>query len=280
MTEVPDCARLPRAALAHSRSDVIDVWVFRLDVPDWRDRLARGSLSDDERGRAERYAFEEPRRRFVVCRTTVRAILGAYLGEAPHAVALCRGPHGKPRVDASFRAGPPVHFNVSHSGDLALLAVCAEREVGIDLEGVRPLDGMDEIVERHFTPAERLALGRVPPVARLSAFYRYWTLKEAYLKACGVGLEGEPAQIDVTRAARRPIRLPERPGAGHVRWWQGLALELRDGYRGALVVEVRRGVPDVRVLGWPRGRPPTRGTGSPAGAPPPGRCELAEPRHA
>jgi len=230
-------------------SDAIHVWTFRLDIADWRDRLAPGWLSDDELLRAERSAFEEHRRRFVVCRTALRAILGGYLARPPGELKFHQGPHGKPRVDPA-RSHQSIHFNVSHSDELALVAVSRQRELGVDLERVRPLDGIDDIVARHFSPAERLAFSRVPPTTRLATFYRHWTLKEACLKACGVGLSGGLARIDVTRAEDHPIRLPDVSGAGAGRDWTGRTIDPVPGYVAALVAE-GTGASVTTMSGWP-----------------------------
>jgi 4'-phosphopantetheinyl transferase len=224
---------------------MVHVWIVPLDIPDWRDRLAPGRLSHDELQRSERYAFEEDRRRFVICRTILRAILGGYLEWDPHEVTFRQGPHGKPYVDPA-RSDRLIQFNVTHSADLALVAVSGAREVGVDIERVRPLDGLEDIVARHFAPAEQLALGRVPGSTRLAAFYGYWTLKEAYLKACGLGLGRALAEVDVTRAADHPIRLPD--GTGGRRSWRGKALDLAAGYRAALVVE--GDAPATTMIAW------------------------------
>jgi len=176
--------------------DEVHVWTVPLDIAAWRDGLVPGWLSDEELLRAERTRFEQQRRRFAVCRATLRAILGSYLERPPCELRFGQGPYGKPHLDCG-RSDPSIHFNVSHSDELALVAVSWERELGVDLERVRSIDGIDDIVARHFAPAERLAFSRVFPATRLSTFYRYWTLKEASLKACGVGLTRATAAIDV-----------------------------------------------------------------------------------
>lgn len=107
----------------------------------------------------------------------------------------------------------------------------------------------------HFAPAERLAFSRVPPAARLSAFYRYWTLKEASLKACGVGLSRGLAAIDVTGAGDHPIRLPAVFAVGVERSWRGSTLAPAPGYIGALVVEGQAGASLTTMRAWPPAPP-------------------------
>jgi 4'-phosphopantetheinyl transferase len=196
-----------------------------------------------------RFASDEPlRRRFVICRTTLRAILGHYLGRPPAELTFAQGPHGKPYLNAVHTSGY-IQFNVSHSHELALVAVSARRELGVDLERVRPVDDMDGIVARFFAPAERLAFDRLPPGDRLSTFYRYWTLKEAYLKASGVGLSRALADVDVIRGESSPLCLPDASGTPHE--WRGRTLAPAAGYCGALVVEGGEGVSVITLGDWP-----------------------------
>ncbi len=243
-------ARRHREAPFRLSADEIHVWTVGLDIADWRDNLVPGRLSDDELQRAARSPFERERRRFAVCRATLRAILGRYLDTRPCELSLRYGPYGKPRLD-SEHYGEPIRFNVSHSDELALIAVDRGRELGVDIERVRPLDGIDDIVARHFGPAERLAFSRVAPAARLSTFYRYWTLKEAYLKAGGVGMSRALNEVDVTGAGDHPMYLPDVFGTGATRCWTGRTLAPAPGYIAALVVEGWAGASVTTMIGGP-----------------------------
>jgi len=215
-------------------SDDVHVWKVDLDVADWRESLDAGLLSDDEHRRARRFAFEHDQRRFVVCRATLRAILGAYLHARPLELSFQIGPHGKPHLSCGL-SGAPIQFNVSHSHELALVAVSRERELGVDVEHLRPLDGIDDIITHYFAPVERLALGQVASPVRLSTFYRHWTVKEAYHKACGIGLSSALG-IDVSGVGGESRCLPPAIGARHEGGWAARTLEPAPSYVGALVV--------------------------------------------
>ncbi len=227
----------PLDRLSH-RDAAVDVWLVDLDSPDWRDPRMPAGLSDDEKRRAEAFLFDQDRRRFIACRSAVRMILGRYLGSRPSDVRFRYGPYGKPRLDRNG-PGAPLHFNVSHSEHLALVAVSRESEVGVDIEHVRARPGIPNIIERQFAPAERRALLRAPEAEHLSRFYRYWTLKEAHLKAAGLGMNGALAAIDVS-GPTDPIELPEAGGIG-TRSWTGHILYEGSDHVAALVVEA--GVP-------------------------------------
>ena len=113
----------------------VEVWSIPLDRAEQDVDALATLLAPDERARAERFVFPRDRRRFVVARAGLRAILGRYLAQEPERVAFAYGPRGKPSV-------PGVEFNLTHANELALCAV-ARRTVGVDLEWRRPIEGLE-----------------------------------------------------------------------------------------------------------------------------------------
>ena len=220
------------------RSDAVHVWCAALDQPAWRVRGLVGILAPDERERAERFHFERLRRRFVVGRGVLRIILAGYLGMAPEAVRFAYRPRGKPHLaDADDGA---LRFNVAHSGRLALYAVTRGRELGVDLEEVRPLEDAEPIAARYFSVGEAAALRALPPAERLAGFFRCWTRKEAYIKARGEGLAIPLHEFDVSVAPDEPARLlGSRWEPGDADRWTLVGLSPAPGYAGALAVEGR-----------------------------------------
>lgn len=181
-------AWLDGAALAAMRARGVQVCRLRLDAPPDAVSACRDLLSPDERERAGRFHFERDARRYVVAHGVLRAVLGRELGHPPAAIALVRGPHGKPHL---ADGGP--RFNLSHSDEIALIALHATREVGVDVERARPLPDMPQLAALAFAPAERAAWEALPPEARTAAFFRAWTRTEALAKARGGGF-GAPAR--------------------------------------------------------------------------------------
>jgi 4'-phosphopantetheinyl transferase len=151
------------------------------------------SLSDDERARAARYAFESARRQFVVARGFLRRTLAAYLHIDPAQITFRYGKRGKLSID-----GVAVRFNLTHSGDLILLAVTQGREIGVDVEQRRPLPHLHTMATDHFSEREQNALFALPPAQQLDAFFHIWTRKEAYIKAVGDGFALPLQAFDVT----------------------------------------------------------------------------------
>jgi 4'-phosphopantetheinyl transferase len=197
-------------------------------------------LSADEAQRAARYGFARDRRRFVVARATLRILLGRYLNLEPGRVRFCYGTHGKPALDALQCEGD-LRFSLAHSEDLALYAIASGREVGVDLEWVRPLADLRQIAETFFSARERAALFELEPAHRPEAFYACWTRKEAYLKARGEGLALPLDQFDVSLAPGEPARLLGVRGDPRERQrWSLHALAPAAGCVAALAVEGHR----------------------------------------
>jgi 4'-phosphopantetheinyl transferase len=154
----------------------------------WRADLERAGvaadLDSDELARAARFLSETARRRFTAAHGVLRRILSRYTGIAAAALRFERTEFGKP-----YLLGTPVHFNLAHSGTLALYAV-ARAEVGVDLEQVRPEVDVLGIARRFLPEPEVLELRALAGEEQRRAFFRLWTRREAYLKARGVGIRG------------------------------------------------------------------------------------------
>lgn len=155
------------------------------------------TLSSDERARADRFLRPTPRGRYVAARGLLRRILAAYAGLDPASLRFAYGPHGKPSLAPGQGAGT-LRFNLSHSEDLALYAIAAGREVGVDVERIRPAFDGARIAREFFSTAEAATLAALPPAARTEAFFACWTRKEAYSKARGEGLALDPRSFDVS----------------------------------------------------------------------------------
>lgn len=177
------------------------VWRIALDGA-WPEAAA--VLHAAELERAQRFAFERDRLRYVRGRHAMRSLLGAYLGIAPAQIEIHAGAHGKPFVAPSLGLA----FNLSHAADDAVLAVSRSPDVGVDIEALSPRLDLPALAATVFTEEERGQLASFPEAARLAAFLTGWTRKEACLKALGVGLTVEPRGVHVgLEPARRQVRL-------------------------------------------------------------------------
>lgn len=151
-------------------------------------------LSEDERARAARFIRARERRRFARCRAALREILGRLLDEPAGSLRFRAAAVGKPELDRGPGVVAPLRFNVSHSSELAIIAVSGGREVGVDIEKLRPVTEAERIVASFFTAAEIEAFAAIAGPVRVEAFLRGWTRKEAVLKAFGSGISGLTAR--------------------------------------------------------------------------------------
>jgi 4'-phosphopantetheinyl transferase len=210
----------------------VDLWRLQLNLPEKiQDRLTQ-VLSAEELTRADRFKFERDRRCFIAARAQLRTIVGNYLESDPRALAFKYEARGKPFLDA------PIRFNITHSKELALVAIAHQRNVGVDLESIRAMKDIEKIANRFFSASESTELAGLEEVEQLQAFFRCWTLKEAWIKATGDGLSQPTESFDVAFGRDGPVRLlnvegkPEEPNR-----WQLLGLLPAPGYIGALAVE-------------------------------------------
>jgi 4'-phosphopantetheinyl transferase len=224
---------------------IVEVWVIRLDVGRIATDRLRAWLSQDELARAAGFHFDRDRSRYIVAHGAVRAILGERLGLLPQQVAFEVGPHGKPRLAAE---DPGIRFNLSHSGGIALCAVTGGVEVGVDVEALRVVPDAEAIARRFFANREVEDWLRLSTSERPDGFLRLWSCKEAWIKACGMGLS-------------MPMDLSEIGVSGDSAWlhtvhgspleagrWTLRTFDPAPSYVGAACVEAPE--MDLRVRTW------------------------------
>jgi 4'-phosphopantetheinyl transferase len=163
------------------QSQSIHIWLVRLDINNYSELI--DVLSKDEQRRVNQFGSGKVLKQFVITRACLRKILGHYLKIQPEQIIFKYNKRGKPFIQYQN-----LQFNVSHSKDVALLAVTSAANVGIDVEFVRKDINYEGIARRFFTSHEHRLLSTIPRGQRVEAFYRCWTKKEAYAKAIGGGL--------------------------------------------------------------------------------------------
>jgi 4'-phosphopantetheinyl transferase len=217
--------------------DEVHVWRATLDQTSSQIQSFLHNLAADEQARAKRFHFGRDRKHFIVARGVLRAILGGHLNRAPECVSFCYSSHGKPAL-AGESHGDAIRFSVSHSRGVALYAVTRGREVGIDVERIRFDLAVAEIAERFFSPREVAILRALPTELQQQAFFRYWTCKEAYIKARGEGLSFPLDQFDVSLAPGEPAAvLGTQRDPSEASRWSLQELTRAPGYVAALAVE-------------------------------------------
>lgn len=217
------------------RVEPIQLWRIDLNPPEPRQTELERWLCPEERARADRFIPPEIRRRFTCARGSLREVLAWSLGCRPHDLHFAYGEQGKPVLADQ----PELRFNLSHSGERALVGVSWQRELGVDLEHLRAGVDFRGLTARFFSEPERRALSEVPEPLFPREFLRVWTRKEAYLKARGTGLALPLADFAVP--------LGELPSPRELTWtrdrpeeaarWPIQEVPCEEGYVGALCAE-------------------------------------------
>lgn len=216
-----------------------EVHVWRAYLPAHLPRLAALAdlLSADEHTAATRFHFDRDRERYILAHGLLREILHGYLAVAPNRLRFSRGPHGKPAL-AAPTTGDWLRFNLSHSHDLTLYAFCRDQELGIDIERIRSDIDYEQIARHVFSPYEIATLAALPDRERAEAFYRGWTIKEAYIKGLGGGLSIPLDQFDTALTpGTPPAILATRPDATQASRWTIARLDPGSDYAAALAVD-------------------------------------------
>ncbi len=215
-----------------------EVHVYAVDLTDESGPSAQATLSPAEGARALRYRFGRDRRRFVHSRVALRSLLAHYLGVDAAAVAIELDANGKPHVP-----GSPLGFNLSHAGDLALVAVGQSSGIGIDVEERVPRAHLRPLCGEVLSPAERPAFDALADSDLPGPFYALWTRKEAVLKALGTGLLRDPRSLDV--GVEGPRLIDDGNGTGVE------VATLEDDGTHVAALAVVGGFERVRLMRWP-----------------------------
>jgi 4'-phosphopantetheinyl transferase len=223
-------------------------------------------LSPDEAARRQRFLFEKNRHQFLVTRALVRTVLSQYAEVDPRAWVFTANPHGRPSV--AEPAGVAVDFNISHTDGLVVCAVAAGANLGVDAERLEMRRVKLEVARRFFAPEEAAALDGLPAAEQGPGFFQLWTLKEAYIKARGLGLFMSLGDFAFTLSPGRPPKItfvrsdeddPDRWRFARIRLSRqfqiAVALPLPAGC--PLTIRLRESVP-LGHLGAPRVLGPSR----------------------
>lgn len=226
----------------------VQVWRVSLRAEPNQMERVQAVLSSEERERAEGFATERLTTRFTLCRAWVRIILAEYLAAPPQELQFRHTRFGKPYlIDDGHEAR--LKFNVSHSEELAVLAVSWDQEVGVDVETIRPIMHLDQMARRCLGPREIQAYHAAEGADRSELFLRYWTHKEAYLKATGMGLQIPLESVEFDVGGKGPKRVLCHPDGVDERFTDTHVIDFcpGPGYCGALAV---CGTADLQIHYW------------------------------
>ena len=195
-----------------------DVVVLHVDLREEaaREAEALAWLDEVERERCGRFLYDGPKRRFALCRAALRAVLCERLGCRKEQLRFGSNEFGKPFALLRGEMAP-VSFNVSHSGDHGLIAYASQGWLGVDVEERVPRKNLEGLIESVLGESERAELAPADGNDRLHGFMKLWTIKEALVKAVGLGMSINMLDLEVPRAMRQGekggiFELPQTPG--------------------------------------------------------------------
>ncbi|MFQ4135555.1 4'-phosphopantetheinyl transferase family protein [Nodosilinea sp. PGN35] len=236
---------------------VVDLWLISTATLEAtaKDALT-ACLSPAEQTQLQHIQRPAAQRQFLLSRGCLRHLLSRYTGQAPAALTFTYGPKGKPELSPSGdHTAPQPRFNLSHSGQRLLVAISTANAIsalGVDIEALRPVRQRSRLCSRYLTPAEAATVLTLPPAAADHQFLRYWTGKEACLKALGLGIADA---IQTLELILEPPRLTSTPApievvAGGAHPEQLYQWQPEPGYIGAIALQTARlGPPRWRL--WP-----------------------------
>jgi 4'-phosphopantetheinyl transferase len=224
--------KLPAVQLSENQ---VDIWCARL--PDEGNfelfHSYRGILTPEETERYGRFAFEKDRRQFLLTRALERDVLSRYLGVEPAALVFTRNEYGKPAIAEPI--GCPLTFSLSHTKGLSVCCVAFEQMIGVDVENLQRTNSHQDIAKRFFSNSEAAFLERIDEAQKPMEFLRLWTLKEAFVKARGLGLSIPLNSFEIGTFPDQPARVSFQNGIhGNEADWRFLQIRVGRSFHIAI----------------------------------------------
>lgn len=212
-------------------TDTIQIWHGSIAAEDVHYRSYWRILDAAEQAHAGKIKNDLLHKRYVEVHGRLRYILAQTLNESPEKIKINKAEHGKPYLPDT----PELVFNLSHSADILVIAVGWDCQLGVDIESCKPRTSLAGLVDKCFAEEESLYWNRLPEAEKILEFYRFWTRKEAFVKATGrgIGLGLHNCVISPENQAEF-LRVPANYGQGSD--WHALDIALRQGFCSALVI--------------------------------------------
>ncbi len=233
--EWPACVKAPDLAAGE-----LHLWLIPTSQSDAVQNRAYAILSSDEQARADRFRVTHARQQYIMAHAALRSLLADYQQSLASDLHFIEGKKGKPVLDTGHHPAP-LHFNLSHSGGYALLGLCRDHSLGVDIEQQNDIRDTSGLIKRFFAPVEIRLLEELSGTALLDRFYRLWTCKEALLKAEGVGVAGGLDGFAIDLGQDMPLSTHWHKTKDTPEWskpdWLLTELRVPDGYAGAVACD-------------------------------------------
>jgi 4'-phosphopantetheinyl transferase len=199
--------------MLHLHADKVELWLAFCDEIADASLLAdyRRLLVEEERQKEARFHFARDQHRYLITRALVRTVLSRYAAVAPQEWRFVEDAYGRPQIVNEDPVARQISFNVSHTRSLVVLGVTCERALGVDTEDVHARNAELEIADHYFAADEVAQLRATQPESQQRCFFEYWTLKESYIKARGLGLSLPLEQFAFDLSQPRGVRIGFHP---------------------------------------------------------------------
>jgi len=175
----------------------VHIWLNYLNLHQARLKHLYPLLSAAEKERSERFKFYKHRKNYIASHGFLHTVLSYYVDTSANEITFNLGEQGKPSIITEQNSGN-IQFNLSHSGNLAILAICKKHQLGIDIEHTDRKADWTGIAKRFFTENEQEIFFQLDKNIQEDAFYKIWTRKEAHMKVTGKGLSLSPTQFEIS----------------------------------------------------------------------------------
>ena len=175
------------------KENEVHIWRYTLNKEDYYNEKKLPLLSNEEHTRCNKYLREEDQIRYVGNHRFVRQVLANYLNTPPSQIIFSKATMGKPYVKDCG-----LFFSYSYRGNLGLLSISKQEEVGVDIEKMRPLLDAKTFISFSFSEKEKEIIYNSKPAEFQNTLFTFWTFKEAIIKALGVGLNADLTRVDLS----------------------------------------------------------------------------------
>ena len=212
------------------------------DVHLWKYCLTKAEISTDclskeEQSRSARLLRVEDRERFNKVHAFFKNVLRHYIHLPPEEIQFAAGLNGKPYL-RNDHLHPPVYFNLSYRGNLALLAISNSPFIGVDVELIKPISDISIFAANYFSKQERKKIAeQVTKAKQLSLVYSFWTMKEALIKSLAIGFEKPIKKYDLSSFLKEPCHKPNFDSGNS---WHISRVPVEKNYRAAMAVRAEK----------------------------------------
>ena len=186
-----------QTSFSELQDNEIHIWLNYLNVHEARIKHFYPLLSAKEKERSERFKFYKHRKDFIASHGFLHTVLAYYNDTPANEIEFFHSEKGKPFLLKKQNRNN-IQFNLSHSNNMAILAVCKKHSLGVDIEYAEKKVDWEGISKRFFTPKEQSTFFKLPEDQQEDAFFKIWTRKEAHMKVTGFGLSLSPTQFEVS----------------------------------------------------------------------------------